>query len=466
MQGMAFMSMRITQSIDLSKVKLVEIIRMRTQLVVLTLFSFFGAVAQNPIIPDKGVNDPHIRIFNGKAYLAASHDRASDNGTFLMDDWWLWSSTDLITWQLESVLKPEDTYIRKKFSSCWATDIAYRNGKYYWYFSEGNEQTGVVMADSPEGPWTDPLGKPLLTSEMTPTHEYDIGLVQDAAGDYYIVFGVWDYYIAKLNEDMISLAEEPRKIEVNNPMGPYNLDGLNKEKPTDDKPYMHYHNGKFYLSWGVFYAVSDYVYGPFEYKGTVMDSTSFRNGLESPTWPHGPLQGRHGSFFEWKNQTYFAYCDISQTGNRYFRDTFISYIHYKDNGDIEKIRVDLIGAGQYDAGSKIEAEEYFQASGITKKERTTGGFLISDIEEGDYVIYPNIQGVNDKERIRITLMARKKCAIEIRENFPDGQLLGKIEVKKGGKEVDQLIEFGSNNICLVFRGSGANLLDVDSFVLE
>lgn len=87
--------------------------------------------AQNPIIPNQGANDPHIRIIDGKAFLSASHDRFIDNNKFVMEDWWLWSSDDLVNWELESVLRPEDTYIGMPFSSCWATDIVKRNGKYY-----------------------------------------------------------------------------------------------------------------------------------------------------------------------------------------------------------------------------------------------------------------------------------------------------------------------------------------------
>jgi hypothetical protein len=49
-------------------------------------------------------------------------------------------------------------------------------------------------------------------------------------------------------------------------------------------------------------------------------------------------------FFEFRNQWYFAYCDISHTGNRYFRDTFISYVHYKESGEMALIRVDGTGA--------------------------------------------------------------------------------------------------------------------------
>jgi len=173
--------------------------------ILLFLSNSIYSYSDNPIVHNMGMADLHIFIFNNKAYLYATRDADNKAKDFVMPDWKIWSSDDLVDWKLESVLKPADTYIGKPFPSCWATDIATRNGKYYWYFSEGNEQTGVVVGDSPAGPWKDPLGKPLLTSEMTPTHEYDMGIIQDVAGDYYIVFGVWDYYIAKLNKDMISL---------------------------------------------------------------------------------------------------------------------------------------------------------------------------------------------------------------------------------------------------------------------
>jgi beta-xylosidase len=354
------------------------------------------AIAQNPIVPNVGLNDPHIHIFNDTAFVYASHDKAADNKEFVMEDWWVWSSPDLVNWTKRSILKPEQTYIGKPFAGCWATDVGYKNGKYYWYFSEKSQQTGVVVGKTPVGPWKDPLGKPLLKADLTATDEYDIAIFEDK-GSHYIIFGVWDYYIAKLNDDMISLAEKPRKLFINNPHGPYNLDGKNKEMPTDDKPFVHKHNGKFYLSWGVFYAMADNVYGPYDYKGKIMNEQSFAPGYDKPTWPNGFLQGRHGSFFDWHNQSYFAYCDISQTGNRYFRDSFISYIHYKENGEMAPIRVDGVGVGQYDANaSLIEAEDYFESSGIQKKEIKTGEFALSQIDNWDYVIYPNVKNLADK----------------------------------------------------------------------
>lgn len=389
----------------------------------------FKLAAQNPIVPNQGLNDPHIHIFNDTAYVYASHDTSIKNKKFIMEDWWVWSSPDLVNWTKRSVLNPKDTYIGKDFTRCWATDVAYRNGKYYWYFSEGNQQTGVVVGDTPVGPWKDPLEKPLLTSELTPTDEYDMAIFEEN-GEHYIIFGVWDYYIAKLNYDMISLAEKPRKIIINNPRGPYNQDGKNLKKPTDDKPFLHKYRGKYYLSWGCFYAMSDHLYGPYDYKDTVIKEESFAKGYDAPTWPNGFLQGRHGSFFEWNNQWYYTYCDISQTGNRYFRDTFISYIHYKENGEMATIRVDGVGVGNYNANDKIEAEDYFKAAGITKIE-TNNGFAIATTANKSYLNYPNVKGLEKYSKINIHTITKNggKFSIKILKNSLEGKVLGIKNIK-------------------------------------
>ena len=426
-------------------------------------------VAQNPIVPNQGLNDPHIHIFNDTAYVYASHDKSANNKKFIMEDWWVWSSPDLVNWTKESVLKPQDTYIGKDFTSCWATDVAYKNGKYYWYFSEGNQQTGVVVGDSPVGPWRDPLGKPLLMSELTPTDEYDMAIFEEN-GAHYIIFGVWEYYIAKLNDDMISLAEKPKKLIVNNPRGPYNLDGKNLEKPTDDKPFVHKYNGKYYLSWGCFYAMADNLYGPYYYKDTVIKQESFAEGYDAPTWPTGFLQGRHGSFFEWNNQWYYAYCDISQTGNRYFRDTFISYVHYKENGEMATIRVDGVGVANYDANSKIEAEDYFKANGV-KKEETNSGFVITTTDTKSYLNFTNVKGLKNTSKLTLKTSAKKegKFIIKILKDSLQGEMIASkvFEIKQRNQFKEISFELkkltSKENIYLTIDQLTNNQLQIDSF---
>ena len=439
-------------------------------LIVIILGGFLCLNAQNPIVANKGLNDPHIHIFNDTAYVYASHDKSIQNDKFIMNDWWIWSSPDLVNWKKRSVLKPEDTYIGKPFSRCWATDAAYRNNKYYWYFSEGNAQTGVVVGDTPIGPWKDVLKKPLLPSGLTDTHEYDMAVFEDN-GEHYIIFGVWEYYIARLNRDMVSLAETPQKIEIKKPRGPYNLDGTNKLKPTDDKPFVHKYNGNYYLSWGCFYAMSNNLYGPYTYKDSVIKTNSFAEGYDEPTWPTGFKQGRHGSFFEWHNQWYFIYCDISQTGNRYFRDSFISYVHYKANGEIETIRVDGQGVANYNAKQlKIEAEDFFKAKGFKKIEFGTN-FAVKTTANKSYFNYPNVKNLKNKKRISLNVMATTGSTfkIEIRKDHLNGTILGEnhftLKPQRTSKNITIKLSKLSNkeNIFVLIEQLDQKNLAIDNF---
>lgn len=341
------------------------------------------ASSGNPIIPHRGVTDPHIHIFDDEAYLYASHDLSPTNDGFIMEDWQVWSSRDLVSWEHRSTLRPEHTYLEKTggFVSAWATDAAEKAGRYYWFFSNATKEIGVVVSDSPVGPWRDPIGRPLITATDVDTEPYD-PTVYAEGDDRYIVFGVWDYFIAKLSDDLTALAEPPTRLEIVGAQGPYTnvVASPFAGKNTDDKPFLHRHGDLYYLSWGAYYATSAALRGPYVYRGCLIDASSFPDGLSRPTWPHGPQQGRHGSFFEWHGQTYFAYCDMSQTGNRYFRDSFISYVHYRADGTIAPLRIDRVGVGQYDnTNMPIQAQDYFAANNVVKREDHTasGGFVVA-----------------------------------------------------------------------------------------
>lgn len=154
-----------------------------------------------------------------------------------MDDWWVWSSPDLVNWTKASVVKPQNTPAPPSaWQECWATDGARRGNEFFFYLSIGPDQVAVVNASSPVGPWDNALGVPLLPSSLgpslnPPTTSRDPCVFMDTDGSAYIIFGVFEYYIARLGDDMMSLAEKPRHISVLHPTGPYG----NK---TDDKPFL------------------------------------------------------------------------------------------------------------------------------------------------------------------------------------------------------------------------------------
>lgn len=315
----------------------------------------------NPILQGRGVCDPHIRIFGDTAYLYATHDKGKENSWYTMNDWWIWSSKDLVNWKFESSLDPGDTYLGPDFNQCWATDAVQKNGKYYWYLSVSWTATAVVVSDSPTGPWSDPLGKPLIKqADVDGECAHDPSILIEADGTAYIAVGAWNYYIAKLNDDMISLAEKPRKIIINNPQGVL-------PNKTDDKPTLHKRNGIYYLSWGAYYAMSDNIYGPYDCKGPFiveekLDPEFKYSDLKIKGFSDGKTTGlfrsiydhlhkkkrlitwdRHGSFFEWRGQWYFICNDVSHSRNTFFRDSVIAYVHYRDNGEIEPIRITKAG---------------------------------------------------------------------------------------------------------------------------
>ena len=265
--------------------KQLQIMKIKTILCIVLLMSFGTILADNPIIPNQGVCDPHVHIFGGKAYLFSTHDFGRGESIYKMLDWQVFSSTDLVNWTKEFVLKPEDTYLGP-IHECYATEAATRNSKYYFYFSDQQRSTGVAVSENgPSGPYKDALGKPLLPQGLTTTAQYDVSVfIDDDPGKTpYLIWGYTvnekQYHIAKLNDDMISLAESPRPIEIKNSW-------------KNDAAHVMKRNGVYYLnSHGGEYATSDKIYGPYTYRGKFCNDQTVD----------------HGTFFDWNNQTFFIY---------------------------------------------------------------------------------------------------------------------------------------------------------------
>lgn len=360
----------------------------------------------NPLIGRKGVCDPHIHIFEGKAYLYATHDAPGYEDGFHMEDWQIWSSENLVDWKLETIVHPEDFYCGA-LNQCWAVDAACRNGRYYLYYSTGDWGVGVAVSESPAGPFEDALGKALVDYRVHPVGvpKWDPCVFQDDDGNAYLIVGTckydkpWDcYLIGRLTEDMVHLAEPLRRLEYQNNPWP------------EDKPSVHKYHGRYYLTHSSYTAVSDQVYGPYRYLGNTGCNID------------------HGSYFTYHNQTYFASGGMDNP-NRYLRASFLAPCHYRENGEIvvdQKIM--SYGCGQYDAvWDRIDAVWYFAASRECKRQNGEGGFE-TELKEGEYLYFPEISNVEENPRFRILASASEGGIVEIHEDAPDGPLLGQCRI--------------------------------------
>jgi arabinoxylan arabinofuranohydrolase len=263
-----------------------------------------NAISVNSIAPDRGLADPHILIVGDTLYVMCGHDRDWNIVDFChMDRWELWASTNLTDWEHKLNILPTQTYIGDQ-DNCWAGDLATKDGKYYWYFSNRNFNTGVMIAPTMNGPWEDALGKPLLPEGLTPSKSYDPE-VFELDGVHYIIFGAGQYYIATLGDDMISLADEPQKLVV------LNEDGT--RKPTGDKPAVFKRGDWLYLFWGNQYSMSKDIKGPYTFKGDYID-------------------GGHGSAFEWDNQWYSI--QENHETNAFYRGVQIRPLYFNEDSTV------------------------------------------------------------------------------------------------------------------------------------
>ena len=216
-----------------------------------------SATAQQPpppVLP--GVHaDPAIAVFGDTYYLYPTTDgTAGWMSTFFR----CWSSKDLKNWKNEGVVLDLPKALSWAETRAWAPAIAFKNGKYYLYYS-ANRCVGVAVGDSPTGPFKDPLGRPLVARGQYKCQSIDPMVLVDEDGSAYLYFGQGRCNVVRLNDDMISFpADQVRGIT---PPG------------YDGSPFVLKRKGVYYLLWSEFdthtprcstaYATSHSPMGPF-----------------------------------------------------------------------------------------------------------------------------------------------------------------------------------------------------------
>jgi len=225
----------------------------------------FNSHANLPIIQTSFTADPAPVVINDTVFLYTTHDEDGARG-FQMFDWLLYTSDDMVNWQDHgAVASLDDFKYYDGKNGAWAQEVVEANGAYYMYCPIHGHGIGVLMADSPYGPFKDPLGEPLVWQKEH-WEDIDPTILIDDDGQVYMYWGNPNLYSVKLGNDMISLAGPI----VKHP----------KIQDYQEGPWIWKHEGRYYLAFastccpeGIGYAMSDGPEGPWEYKGHIMDHT-------------------------------------------------------------------------------------------------------------------------------------------------------------------------------------------------
>lgn len=382
----------------------------------------------NPLLPsgaaDNRFPDPHIKIFTNpdtgreNMYVYVGHDEGKDQ--FVMRDWYVLFSEDLIHWQCKKTLAREDTYLPPDSVDCWACDVVRSpwDGRYYLYYSHGGESTGVAVSDRPDGPFSDARGKtPILPKGITPTNSYDPDVILPDADDprAWIVFGSdWTdhYWAMQLDENMIDVVPgSARKVPVYPDANTH--EELLGELRSDQAEAFRY-GDRWYLYWAGRYATSENRLGPYVFFGNI--------GADIPHYPDGRAFIDHGSFVEWRGQWYYAVsCGLESWS---YRQSWLMYLHVCDDGTLmfdEAIRE--YGVGQYWAGwdkiqaswyTRIDAPQLFKIE--LRNEGRHAGFAIAQRSGTHRALYPHVYDMRKGTAMTLRLRGEAGGSVAVLED--------------------------------------------------
>ncbi|MBQ8011219.1 MAG: family 43 glycosylhydrolase [Oscillospiraceae bacterium] len=158
----------------------------------------------NPISPNVFCADPTGVEYEGRLYVFGTNDHqqydaVGDNGknsyehikTFV-----IFSTQDMANWEYHGII--DTAKIAPWIINSWAPSIVSRVEEdglthFYLYFSNNGCGVGVLTATHPLGPWSDPLGKPLVYQNMPGLENcpspFDPGVCVDENGTGWLSFG-------------------------------------------------------------------------------------------------------------------------------------------------------------------------------------------------------------------------------------------------------------------------------------
>ena len=411
-----------------------------------------------PLFQTKYTADPSPLVVGDTLFLYTSHDASPEDipdenekgsAGFFMYDWLLWSTTDMVNWtEHGAVASLKDFPWRSRENGAWAIQTVERNGKYYLYAPLHGHGIGVLVADSPYGPFKDPLGKPLVWDQSN-WYDIDPSVYTDDDGQAYMYWGNPHTFWAKLNDDMTSIKIDPTAPEAS----PSGVTKLPHIPNYQEGPWFYKRNGHYYLGFAstccpeaLGYAMSDSPTGPWEWKGYIMRPTQ-RD------------RGNHPGICDYKGHSYV----FGQNYDLMHLDTYVHHerrsvsateITYNADGTIQEVpywldQQPMKQLHWLNPYQRVEAETMAWGYGLKSAKmgientgvvasmpESTGkrNMYIFDINDGEYIRLRGVDfGQGAKQfSIMAAAAAQAGCTVTLRLDSVKGDAIGTVDIKSTG----------------------------------
>ncbi|RIJ76488.1 hypothetical protein D1871_11960 [Nakamurella silvestris] len=489
----------------------------------------------NPLVDYQYGADPYAMVYDGRVYEYMTGDgteidsagnvvqkyefdatgNIKDNSYGQIKGLNIISSADMVNWTNHGQVKVAGPQgLAKWASNSWAPAATHKmiNGKeqFFLYFANSAGGIGVLQADSPIGPFRDPIGKALIT-QSTPgvagvVWLFDPAVMIDDDGTAYLYFGggvptgQTDHpntaRVIKLGDDMISTVGTAASIDA---PALFEDSGINK---IGDTYYYSYctnfsHSpvidGNAIGNGNIAYMTSKNPMGPFTYQGQI---------LNNPGSVFGAGGNNHHAMFEFNNQMFITYhaqtvqealvAGKSLDKSRGYRSTHIDKVTINADGSIAPITPTYQGISQQAALNpyqKVEAETIAWDSGLQDAYDTSSGIRVTtlgadnsqgqkltNINNGEWTSLSGVDfGRAGATAISATVLGKAGGRIQIRLDSAattnDDNLVGTITVPASAAGTWEQVTAtltkkvtGTHHVFFLYQGAGtAELFDVDNW---
>ena len=410
----------------------------------------YDARADNPIVQTNYTADPAPMVYDGRLYVHTTHDEdVTVNGFFTMNDWRVYSTVDMVNWTDHG-----SPLSYKSFTwgtgDAWAGQCIPRNGKFYFYVPLNNStgtKIGVAVSNSPTGPFTDPLGKALIS---TGSGNIDPTVFIDDDGQAYLYWGNPDLWYVKLNADMISYSGSPTKVSLTT-AGFGTRTNTDRATAYEEGPWFYKRGTLYYIVYPadgtpekISYTTSSGPLGPWTYRGDIMakqtgTGASFTN---------------HPGVVDYMGKSYFFYHNGALPGGGgYKRSVCIEEFTYNADGTIPTIKMSTAGpnpVATLNPYALNEAETIAFSAGLKTEVCSEGGMDVTSISAGDYIKVKNVDfGTAATSFTARVAASASGGSIQIRTGSQTGTLVGTCTVPAtGGAQV------WTNTTCTISGASG------------
>ena len=427
-----------------------------------------------PLFQTKYTADPSPMVVGDTLFLYTSHDASPEDipdaneknsAGFFMYDWLLWSTTDMVNWtEHGAVASLKEFSWRERENGAWAIQTVERNGKYYLYAPLHGHGIGVLVADSPYGPFKDPLGEPLVWQKEH-WEDIDPSVFIDDNGQAWMYWGNPHIYFIKLNEDMISTSGDIYVVNQQDGVArPVKEEGakINLRVPWSQKatwavqhyqegPWFYKRNGHYYLGFAstccpeaLGYAMSDSPTGPWTEKGYIMRPTERDRGNHPGICDfqgHSYVFGQNYDLMHLETFVHHERRSVSAQEITYNADGTIQEIPYwLDQQPMKQLHwlnpYQRVEAETMNWGFGLKSAKMgIENTGVVKDMPASTGkknMYIFDINDGEYIRLRGVDFAQGAKQFAVTAAAQGGCTITLRLDKPNGPIVGTVDVKETG----------------------------------